>query len=303
MIRLADLNLPLPRGVDGWIEIVILWGIIYAILRFLRGTRGSGVFRGLLFFLGAAIVGISLLSTVFDIARITFLIQTTLPYIAVILAVLFQQEIRQGIARLGHTGFLGFFTQDEEGEETIAKVADAARRMGAERTGALIAFERADSLAAFRENAVKIDAPISSILLESIFFHGNPLHDGGVIIRGGTVQAAAAIFPLTDNPELQRRMGTRHRAGLGISEETDAVALVVSEETGKISLAAAGKLYKDVPPEKVEDYLGQLLRKAWKKKPATEKEAETAETKVVDSVEISEMKQEPQPQKEAATSG
>ena len=244
-----------------WLEVLILWGGIYVMLRFLRGTRGFGVFRGLVLLIGAVWIGVLLLDASFGVPRLKEMVTMITPALIIMLAILFQPEIRQGISRLGHGGLLGFLAQEEEGQDTIRRIASAAIRMAKERTGALIAFERTVSLAPFRENAVKIEAPVTTILVESIFFHGNPLHDGGVIIKGGNILSAAAIFPLTDNPDVQRRMGTRHRAAIGITEETDAIAMVVSEETGQISLAAGGQLYQQVPFDKLEEYLAQLLRR------------------------------------------
>ena len=138
-------------------------------------------------------------------------------------------------------------------------------RMSRERVGALIAFERGVSLAPFRESAVRLEANISSILLETIFFPGSPLHDGGVIVQSDKVVAASCIFPLTTNPDVQRRMGTRHRAGIGLTDETDAITLIVSEETGNVSIASSGRLYEAIPHKEIEDRLRALMRETGQK--------------------------------------
>ena len=183
----------------------------------------------------------------------------------------FQPELRQGLARIGGSGWFSLFRRsDEEVNETVSAVVGAARRMSQERTGALLAFERGVSLAPYRDNAVQLDNPCSGILLETIFFPGSPLHDGAVILQSGKITAASALFPLTTNPEVQRRMGTRHRAAIGLTEETDAITLVVSEETGRVSLASNGRLYEAIPLKELEGRLLELLRE--------EPEEEDAET-------------------------
>ncbi|KAA3604989.1 MAG: TIGR00159 family protein [Planctomycetota bacterium] len=261
---LQEMGFPLSGGLPTlrfFIEVALLAIFLYAVLRFLRSTRGSNVLRGLTYFLVAAFLGITVLGKFPEVPVIEEILRHVTPALVIVLAVLFQPELRQGISRFG-TGFLDLLRIGRSGgeEETLSKLASAAQRMAKERIGALIAIERYVSLAPYYENAVSIDAPVSSILLETIFYPGSPLHDGAVIVREDQVLAAACLFPLTENPEVQRRMGTRHRAALGLTEETDAVTLVVSEETGQISLCAGGKLYRKVPFDLLEDRLMELLK-------------------------------------------
>lgn len=252
--------------VQAVIEIAILSVGIYAMLRFLRGTRGFGVLRGLALALALALVALAALNVYPGVPVLSEILTLVAPWLFLVLVILFQPELRQGISRLGSTPITRVLARGSRGShaaEAIADVALAARRMGKERIGALIAFERAVSLSPYYEHAVRIDAPLSSILLESLFFPGNPLHDGAVVVHGNTVAAAAVLLPLTENPEIQRRLGTRHRAALGLTEETDAVTLVVSEETGQITLCAGGRMYRDIPYDRLEDQISQLLRARW----------------------------------------
>lgn len=244
------------------IEITLLSFAIYGILRFIRSTRGVGVLRGLFL----VVVGATVLLGALDrlapggLDVIKYILSVVTPFFALILVVLFQQELRQGIGRFGRARLFQRLRGDAQAQHEIHQIAAAARRLANQRIGALVAFEREVSLKPFFEGAVALDLPVTSVLLETIFYPGSPLHDGGVVVGGKTIVAAGAIFPLTSNPQVSARLGTRHRAALGLSEETDAVALVVSEETGEIALAAGGRMEKPVAPEAVERRLLELLR-------------------------------------------
>lgn len=243
------------------IEVAVLWAALYAVLRFLRTTRGFGLLRGFASFLILTFVLFQILNSTLGAPVLDQILERTIPSLALIVFVLFQPELRQGLARVGGSGWMSIFNRDKEGEtQTVDAVVGAARRMAKERTGALLAFERGVSLAPYRDHAVPLDSPASGILLETIFFPGSPLHDGAVIIQSGKIVAASALFPLTTNPEVQRRLGTRHRAAIGLTEETDAITVVVSEETGKVSLASNGRLYQAVPLPELKDRLLGLLR-------------------------------------------
>jgi diadenylate cyclase len=259
------------------IEIFILTAGIYGILRFLRNTRGFGLVRGLVTFIVVGAFFFGVLSRYPEVPVLQKILSEILPFLVMIVVILFQPELRQGISKIGRSGIFGLFSATTTDEETLSKIATAAIRMSKERVGALIAFERSVSLAPFRENAAILEAPVSTTLLENIFFPGGPLHDGAVIIRGDTILAAACIFPLTTDPTVQRRLGTRHRAARGLSEETDAITLVVSEETGHISLAAGRQLTQAVPHDQVEHKLRELLQS---EKPRTEEALITQETDV-----------------------
>ncbi len=242
------------------IQVLLLWIAVYGLLRFMRGTRGIGLLRGLTWFGVIFFVLHQLLDQWPGIEVINQILTKIIPSLVLILFVLFHPEIRQGLARVGRTGLLSLFTRKRNEDQTLHIVADAAVRLSRERIGALIAFERGVSLLPFRESAVAIDANVSSILLETIFFPGSPLHDGGVIIQNDKILAASCIFPLTTNPDVQRRMGTRHRAAIGLTDETDAITLIVSEETGKVSIASHGRLFEAIPSKEIESRLRKLMR-------------------------------------------
>jgi len=244
------------------VQILLLTMAIYVVLRFIRNTRGVGILRGLFTFLIAAAVLIGVLGQIVPggLDVVSYIISVVAPYFAIIVVILFQEEIRQGVSRFGHSNLLRFSSGAVEAPTEIAKVATSAKRLANQRIGALIAFERGVSLKPFSEGAVALDLPITSILIETIFFPGGPMHDGGVVIRGKRITAASCVFPLTTNPEVEQPLGTRHRAAIGLSERTDAVVLVVSEETGGISLAAEGKLHQRIPQDHLERKLRELLQ-------------------------------------------
>ncbi len=255
------------------IEILVLWVAIYAILRFLRNTRGFGMLRGLASFMLLSVILFQGLDYYPGVPTLEAILKVVGPALVLIVVILFQPELRQGMARVGRTGFLRMFSRNQSEDETVSRIAAACRRMAKERVGALIAFERGVSLAPFRDSGTLVDCPISGILLETIFFHGSPLHDGAVLIQGDKISAASCIFPLSTNPEIQRRLGTRHRAAIGLTEETDAIAMIVSEETGRISLASAGRLFEAIPYDLVEERLINLLRETRPEREQPEAEA------------------------------
>ena len=270
----------LRNPVSTLLEIGLLASVIYGILRFLRSTRGFGVLRGLVIVFATAALFFFGLRVWPGVPVIEEIVSRIGGWVVLVLFVLFQPELRQGISRFGRAGWFRFFSREVQSQEAISRIVAASQRMAKERIGALIAFERASSLGPYRDNAVQVNAPVSGILLETIFYPGSPLHDGAVVIRSDEILAAACLFPLSESHESFGRLGTRHRAAVGITEETDAVTLVVSEETGSISLSSGGELFRQVPFDQLEDRLLTLLRTESKKKEKTEKEEEaTAEAK------------------------
>jgi diadenylate cyclase len=233
-------------GEFGWrdaIELLIFWIGIYVVLRSLRGTRGIGVLKGTATFVLAIYVvskglyeylGISL-------ARITFLIESLAPAALVAFVVIFQPEVRRGLTRLGERPF-SFLSGRGANKGIAQEIADACSRLSRRRRGALIVLERTIGFRTIVESGVNLNAELAGPLLEAIFEPSGPLHDGAVVIRGNSIVAGSCLLPLSDNPDLDVALGTRHRAALGLSEETDAVVIVVSEETGRISVACRGRL-------------------------------------------------------------
>lgn len=236
------------------IDILVVAVLIYQFLLMIRGRRALHVLLGL------CIVGISYAVAIW--AKLTLLstILTTLaPYTAIALIVMFQAELRRMLARLGRRPFLG--VSQLERRELTQDILLAVNQFAQRKTGALIVFERKIGLRTFVESGVNLDASISRDLLLAIFQPGGALHDGAVIIQGDRVSAAACFLPLTTNPLLATELGTRHRAALGITEESDCVAVVVSEETGRISVAAFGEIELDTSLERVEQLLSGRLER------------------------------------------
>lgn len=232
------------------VEIAVFAVGIYAAMRFLRTTRGSGVVRGLAIILLGLIVSFTVLINLLDLERLDIVFQS-LRNIAVLgLIVVFQPEIRRAIVHLGESPIFAKLLRTET--RKIHRLLRSVARLSKERIGALIAIEREGSLAEYADSGIHIDAELNSFLIESIFFPGTALHDGAMIIRGERIVAASCLLPLSQSQELDKRLGTRHRAALGLSEETDALAIVVSEETGKISTAMAGKLNYGLTMEQLE---------------------------------------------------
>jgi len=242
-----------------FVQVTILTVGIYLLLSFLRTTRGLGLVRGLIFALIVGVIGLSLLAEVFKLEELRHLIGVITGYVAVLLAILFQPELRRGLVHLGENPWVGRLLFQPRQREALTEVSHACVSMAKKRQGALIAFERRIALDAYTERGVPMDAEVNRLVLDSIFLHGGPLHDGAVVVRGDRLQAAACLFPLSDNAGLSQSTGTRHRAAIGITEETDAVAIAVSEETGAISICKGGEIQRYVSPARVEAVLREKL--------------------------------------------
>jgi diadenylate cyclase len=246
-------------GTRDVVEIAILAAIIYLILRLLGKTRGAGIVRGL----GLFVVGLFLVTHVlvarFDLLVLGRVLDYVLTTVLLGLLVIFQPELRRGLMVLGRYRLLRHFVQTPQ-YPIADRLADAAEAMSRENIGALIVIEREMALAMYIETGEAIDGEVSVNLLRAIFSKRSPLHDGAVILRGGRIAAASCQLPLGQPPESAgaSHMGMRHRSALCMSEETDAVLLVVSEETGRISLAIGGRL-EPLPAEELAQRLADLL--------------------------------------------
>jgi len=246
-------SLPTLTLVDA-ADILVTAFLAYQFLMIIRGRRAAnvlfGIFMLVLVYLAAVWTGMEMLST---------LLATLAPYSAFAIIVMFQSEIRRMLARIGRRTWLPWRGRVER-REFSEEILQALEDLSAHRTGALIVIERDIGLRTFIESGVHLDAALSHDLLLSIFQPRGALHDGAVIIRGGRIVAAACFLPLSMNPVLMRTLGTRHRAAIGITEETDCLALVVSEETGRVSVAAFGDLETDVTLQRVDQRLARHLR-------------------------------------------
>jgi diadenylate cyclase len=234
------------------IEILLLAVSIYYGYLYFRGTRGAKVFTGL----AILFIFLTLVSQILNLTVISWLLRSLTAFIAVALVIIFQPELRRALAELGTNRF---FSSARQKRETIDILADAVFELASKQFGALIAIERDTGIRSFAESGVNLDSEISQELLLAIFFPKAPLHDGGIIIRDDRIIAAACIFPVSQREDLDRTLGLRHRAGLGITEESDAIAVVVSEETGGVSICYRGKIERGFKPGNFEKRLAELL--------------------------------------------
>jgi len=253
------LSLPfgqLPKiGPTDALDILIVAVIIYQLLLIIRGRRAAHVLFGLVI-----VGGVYLIAIWAKLEVLRTVLATLAPYTALALIVMFQSELRRLLVRLGRRPFLG--VSQLERREMTQEILLAIAHLSQRKIGALMVVERKIGLRTFVESGVNLDAAISRDLLCAIFQPGGALHDGAVIIQGDRISAAACFLPLTTNPAVMTELGTRHRAGLGITEESDCIALIVSEETGRISMAAFGEIEVDVPMERAEQLLtGRLERR------------------------------------------
>ena len=239
-------------GVSGTVEILVLACGFYFLFTFFRESRSVQVSVGLVILL-IVLIGITRL---LHIDALNWLLRRFSMYLAVALLVIFQPEIRRALAELGSQPL---FTPPAESRGIVDSIVEAVMMLAERRIGALIAIERTMSTKAIQDTGVKIDARVNTELLASVFFPHTPLHDGGVIIIGNRIVAAGCLFPLCQRPELSRGLGTRHRAAMGLTEETDAIAIVVSEETGTISVSSRGRLSRDFDEERLRRFLGAVL--------------------------------------------
>jgi len=239
-------------------DVLLVWLFVYYILKNIRNNvRFILLFKGIAF-----IFIIKLLSDILGLTAIGLLLEYVIMWGPLAIIIIFQPEIRNVLEQLGRTQLLGrhkVLTMDER-EKLVYEVISAVEYLKKARIGALMVIERDISLNEYIESSKKIYADISGDLLVSIFFPNNPLHDGGVIIQGDRITSAGAVFPTTTNLKVSRRLGTRHRAAIGISEETDAIALIVSEETGRVSIAMGGELNYNLSLDEARMMLIEELR-------------------------------------------
>ena len=236
------------------VEVTILTVAFYYTFMFLRGTRGWPVVIGF-----TVLLGITLLTRALRLDVLYFLLQYFMTVLAIAILVIFQPELRRMLAELGN---LPLFNTAREQRENIEVIVQTAERLSEVRIGALIAIEQSIQLQDVVESGIIVDCEATPEMLETIFFPNNAIHDGGVIIKGDRIAYAACIFPLTQRQDLNKSLGTRHRAAIGLSEETDAVIVAVSEETGAISYAYKGHLVRGVSAEELRAFLSSVFIRA-----------------------------------------
>jgi diadenylate cyclase len=235
------------------IEIGILWVFIYYAYLYFRGTRGAKVLTGF----ALTYLTLTLVAQMLHLEVINWIISTLTAFLAVALVVIFQPELRRALAALGSHYV---FSVAHQSRETLEILTETVFELSNRQFGALIAIEREINIRVFAESGVNIDCELSPELILTIFQPKTPLHDGGLIIRNDRILAAACIFPVSQREDLDRNLGLRHRAGLGISDESDAIAIVVSEETGIVSVCHRGRIERNFDPESLKRRLGELLQ-------------------------------------------
>ena len=255
-------NLHVPAAhVTDIIEILIIAFLVYQIMVWIRNTRAWALLKGVVIILVFIFI-----AYIFEMQTILWIVKSIVSIAVTGIIVVLQPELRKALEELGKKKFFGdIFRDSEEGglfsDKTIKEIAKASVEMGKVRTGALIVVKQNDNLAEFERTGISVDAIVTSQLLINIFEHNTPLHDGAVIIDGDRISSATCYLPLSDNMMLSKELGTRHRAGVGMSEETDAMVIIVSEETGKISIAYKGNLERGLTVEEVEERLTSIQDK------------------------------------------
>jgi len=247
----------LRRPPIGWwdiADIALVSILIYEFLMLIRGTRAVQMALG-----GTVILGLFYLSGWSHLETVNFLIRNLVGYVVFAVIVLFQADIRRALAHLGRAPFFRYFAKAESAEESIEELIVAIGLLAAKRIGAIIALERQIGLRNYIEGGIPLDAVLTYDLLVSIFQPSSPLHDGAVIVQTDRIAAAACFLPLTVNPKLSKELGSRHRAAIGLTEENDAVAIVVSEETGLVSVVVDGHIERGLDADALRVRLQSLV--------------------------------------------
>ncbi|MGM9917344.1 diadenylate cyclase CdaA [Anaerotignum sp.] len=257
-------------GITDILDILLVAYIIYKIIFWIKETRAWVLFKGIL-----VIFALAAVATLLKLNTILWILSNTISVGIIAIIVVFQPELRKALEQLGKGKFFSYFTRgtdetdDRATQRTVDEIVKAADKMGSVKTGALILIEQEVPLGDLERTGIPIDAIVSSQLLINIFEHNTPLHDGAVIVRRNRVAAATCFLPLTDSNEISMELGTRHRAAIGASEVSDAYVIVVSEETGAISLARGGVLYRNLTPEQLRSMISQSRKDGGKKTLAT----------------------------------
>ena len=239
-------------GLNDVLDILIVAFLVYKVLGFIRETRAEQLAKGIV-----VLVGATLLSNFFDLYTMHWLLSGVMTVGLVALVVIFQPELRRALEHLGRSRFVNIMNDidKEDAKRMVTEMVNAVETMSASRTGALMVIEKEITLNDIVETGTVIDARISAEMIGNVFYEGAPLHDGAMIIRGSRLYAAGCVLPLTQNKELSKELGTRHRAGIGITENSDALVIIVSEETGVISMAQNGVLTRFMDGKSIEKIL------------------------------------------------
>lgn len=256
MISFSTILLPRLTGV---FEILVMAVVLYYIMDFFKGTRSAQVMSGFIFLL----VALTLLTRLFNLDALNWILQRISVYAAVAFIIIFQPEIRRALAEIGRQSV---FASKVSERILVDNIVAAACLLSGKKVGALIAVQQEIGMRAIQETGTRIDSAVTPELLSSIFFPMTPLHDGGVIIRNNRIDAAGCLFPLSQRAELSKSLGTRHRAAIGLTEETDALVIVVSEETGSISFAYRGRLTRGLDESRLKRLLSSFMLRSERRK-------------------------------------
>lgn len=251
------------ENINGWMigrslgEIFLIYMVVYVVLKIMQGTSGTSILRGLAFIIVLITIGVLFFVRRLQLFTIDWLITEFVPVFIIPIIILFQPEFRRALLRLGQNPVFRMFLKSEQQEMTF-EIIQAVENLAKSKIGALIAIERDVGLDNFVETGTKLHADVSRDLLNTIFWPGSPLHDGAVIVQEQKISAAGCLLPLTEKTELSRSLGTRHRAGIGLTEETDALVIIVSEETGTISTGFKGILNQGIDVKGLKKILDDL---------------------------------------------
>lgn len=268
-------------GIDLWswttltsvIDIVIVAFFIYQLIKIAQGTRATELLKGILF-----IIIIKFISSFFQLHTTEYIVDFIIQWSAIALIVIFQPELRRGLQHIGRGSLLSIRKKTDPVDQTINEIAEAVHYMSRRHIGALISIEMDSSLSEYIKTGIPLDALISSEIIINAFIPNTPLHDGAMILKNFKIASAASYLPLSESAAIPKKYGTRHRAAIGLSEETDAITIVVSEETGDISIAHRSNLMPELSVEQMQNYLLDHLQ------PETEDEETTAFTEHINNI-------------------
>ena len=259
-LRLSEITLPKPIEFIDVIQILLIAYFVYHLIRWVQNTKAYTLLKGIL-----VIVVFAVLASIFQMQTFLYLLGALGGVALTALVIIFQPELRRAVEQLGEKTPLSTISlpgssekQERFSDKTVNEIVRACYEMGAVKTGALIVIERNITLEEYEKTGIEVDGIVTSQLLINIFEHNTPLHDGAVIVRGDRIVSATCYLPLSDNMSLSKDLGTRHRAGVGVSEATDSFTIIVSEETGNVSYAVGGELKKAVTPNELREQLHMI---------------------------------------------